>query len=139
MTTLRLLATAALASTALAQQSSAQRPAPIGLSSAVPVALTLSPHRVMVETDTAKTRTPRPLPFVLGGAAIGGVIGAVLAASYSLCDSDPSRGVHCSSTDPATGAIIGMGIGAAAGGLLWALIRYSGGAQPAGSSGASAR
>ena len=135
MTRLSLLAAFALALAAIAPQGAAQRAAPVAVSFAVPARAALPlPQSIVRQADTTKARGPRAFPFIIGGAVVGGVVGAVLAASYNLCNSDPGRGVYCSSTDPATGAIIGMGIGAAAGGLLWALIKYSRGVPPAPSS-----
>jgi hypothetical protein len=140
MTRLPLLAIFALAFTATAPQGSAQRATPVAFSVAIPAHAALPlPQGIEAQGDTTKTRSPRAFPFIIGGAVIGGVVGAVLATSYNFCDSDPSQGVYCSSTDPATGAIIGMAIGAAAGGLLWALIRYSREAPPATSSSRTAR
>ncbi len=114
----------------LAAQSGAQRVTPVAFAAVV------SAHQSQLDVgsfggaiarpaDTATTSAPRALPFVLGGALIGAAVGGILAASYSLCESDPGRGVYCTSTDPATGAIIGIAVGAALGGLVWALVRSS--------------
>jgi hypothetical protein len=120
----------------LARQGGAQRATPVALGTEVS-AQQSQPDRgsfaqaISLPADTATTRAPRALPFVLGGALIGAAVGGILAASYSLCESDPARGVYCTSTDPATGAIIGIAIGAAAGGLVWALVKYSRSARAA--------
>src|SRR5687768_17180253 len=96
MKRLPLLATFALACTAIAAQGAAQRPAPVAFSFDVPAHVALPLPQSIVAADTTKAGSPRAFPFIIGGAVVGGVVGAVLAASYSLCDSDPSRGVYCS-------------------------------------------
>lgn len=73
--------------------------------------------------DSAAGAAPRAMPFVLGGAGIGAVVGAMLAVAYNPCSDDPQPGFYCSSTDPATGALIGIAVGTAAGLLVWAAIK----------------
>lgn len=70
--------------------------------------------------DTAETKQ-RAMPFLLGGAVLGGIVGGVMAASYSFCSDDPPPGVYCTSTDPATGVVIGAAVGIAVGWLAWAV------------------
>jgi hypothetical protein len=71
--------------------------------------------------DTVVETKQRVMPFLLGGAVLGGIIGGVMAASYSFCSGDPQPGVYCTSTDPATGVVIGAAVGIAAGWLVWAV------------------
>jgi hypothetical protein len=131
-----LFAISALMFPLLALKTGAQRVTPVGLATVVSAQqsqldLGSFAQAIAPPADTAATRAPRALPFVLGGALIGAAVGGILAASYSLCDSDPGAGVYCTSTDPATGAIIGIAVGAAVGGLVWALVRYSRSAREA--------
>ena len=73
--------------------------------------------------DSAASAAPRPMPFVLGGAGIGAFVGAMLAVAYNPCSDDPQPGFIFSSTDPATGALIGLAVGTAAGLLVWAVVK----------------
>ncbi len=78
---------------------------------------------------------PRPMkPFLVGGAIVGAVVGALLATSFndSFCG-EPGPGYSCSSTSPVAGAMIGAGVGVFAGWLLWA-VSNSGGSSARGSS-----
>ena len=76
--------------------------------------------------DTAPTGSARRsvVPFLVGGAPAGALVGGLLAVSFhdSFCG-DPAPGYTCSSTSPAAGAVIGAGVGVLAGWLLWALTR----------------
>jgi hypothetical protein len=116
-----------LQSAAMPANVGAQRATPIGIAARVPelrlAAAQARPIDVL-QADTVERRRLRALPFVLGGAAIGAFIGGVLAASYNPCGDDPQPGFYCTSTDMVTGAMIGMGVGAVAGAVLWALVRY---------------
>jgi hypothetical protein len=70
--------------------------------------------------DTTETKRPSVKPFLLGGAILGGMIGGALASSYNPCgESQP--GVYCTSTDVATGVVIGAGVGIVAGWFAWAV------------------
>lgn len=77
------------------------------------------PIRVQLAADTAR-RQPAKTPFLLGGLVVGGFVGGLLASSYSFCG-EPQPGVTCTSTDTATGVVIGAGIGLIAGFLAWAI------------------
>jgi hypothetical protein len=68
--------------------------------------------------DTTEARRPVPvLPFLLGGAIIGGTVGGVLASSYDC--GEPQQYVTCAGTETSTGVIVGAGIGAVLGWLVW--------------------
>ncbi len=95
------------------------------LSGAIPIEA-----RSVQRADTAAT-APRATPFVLAGAALGAVVGAMLAVAYNPCSSDPQPGFQCSSTDPATGALIGIAVGTAAGLVVWAVVKSSRAARAA--------
>jgi hypothetical protein len=71
------------------------------------------------------------MPYILTGAGVGAVVGAMLAAAYNPCSGDPQPGFSCSSTDPATGAFIGIAIGSAAGFVVWALVKSARAARAA--------
>ncbi len=72
------------------------------------------------------------MPYLLTGAGVGAVVGAMLAVAYNPCSSDPQPGFSCSSTDPATGAFIGIAVGTAVGFLAWALVKSARAARAAG-------
>lgn len=109
----------------LAGESGAQRATPIAISRTTPAASTAwhaqlgRYDRLAVRSDTSDSRRRLPA-FVLGGAVFGGVVGGLLAASYNPCG-DPQPGVYCSSTDTATGVVIGALVGAGVGLLAWAI------------------
>jgi hypothetical protein len=88
-----------------------------------------SPHppvspitRLPVFPDMAPADSTRrsPIPFLVGGALAGAVVGGVLAASFrsSFCD-EPRPGYTCSTTSPAVSALVGAGVGAFVGMILW--------------------
>lgn len=52
---------------------------------------------------------------------VGGFVGGLLAAGYSFCSGEPQPGVTCTSTDTATGVVIGAGVGLVVGFLTWAI------------------
>lgn len=105
----------------------AQRSAPIAVSARAAVLSSGSQrpvarsNGVLASPDTTQPRRPRLAPFVIGGVVVGGVVGALLAASYDFCG-EPSLGYACTSTDTATGAVIGAGVGLLAGLLTWTVV-----------------
>ncbi len=118
-------------------------PAALGAQRAMPAAVTASaatrsmslavpadihgPFAVRLP-DTAQSQRRHPMaPFLVGGAIVGGVLGGMLAASYDPCG-EPQPGVTCMSTSPTTGVLLGVGLGLAAGWVLWAITAP---AQPA--------
>lgn len=62
-------------------------------------------------------------PWVLGGAGVGAVVGAVLTKSFSDDFCPESRpGYACSGTSTAEGAMIGAALGAFAGWVTWSML-----------------
>ncbi|MFN2567184.1 MAG: hypothetical protein ABR499_19485, partial [Gemmatimonadaceae bacterium] len=70
----------------------------------------------------ADSGRPSPIPFLVGGAVVGGVVGYVMGVSFrnSFCD-EPRPGYSCSTTDPAVGALAGAAVGVFAGAILWTI------------------
>lgn len=79
-----------------------------------------SPMRVGV-ADTTRSRRSA-LPYVLGGALAGALVGGLVAKGFDddFCG-DPQPGTTCSSTGTMGGVVIGAGVGLLAGWLVWAM------------------
>lgn len=69
--------------------------------------------------------------FLVGGAILGGAVGAILASSFraSFCG-EPSPGVTCSGTSGVEGAFIGAAVGLAVGWIAWQATRPASDARP---------
>ncbi|MFN2563901.1 MAG: hypothetical protein ABR499_02660 [Gemmatimonadaceae bacterium] len=82
--------------------------------------------RLPVFPDIAPADSARrsAIPFLVGGALAGALIGGLLAASFrsSFCD-EPRPGYTCSTTSPAAAALVGAGVGAFVGMILWVATR----------------
>jgi hypothetical protein len=69
--------------------------------------------------DTARRSV---VPFLVVGALVGAAIGGLLAQSFhdSFCGSS-APGYSCSTTSPVAAAVVGAGVGLAAGAIVWAI------------------
>jgi CubicO group peptidase (beta-lactamase class C family) len=95
-------------------------PATAASTSLVPPASTVGDARVSTTAASAQPARRSMTSFLLGGALAGALFGGLLATSFndSFCG-DPAPGYSCSTTNPATSAMIGAGVGLFAGWLLW--------------------
>lgn len=130
----RALFLALLLIATISPASRAQRVSQLGVGVAPPnLAVTIvGDPGVIRSPDSTASQAPRAMPFVLAGAGIGAVMGAMLAAAYNPCSGDPQPGFSCTSTDPATGAFIGIVVGSAVGLAVWAVVKSARAARAAG-------
>src|SRR4051794_3168021 len=112
----RWTAVALLGISPISVELSAQHSAPVAIranefhrSTAMEAQVVTTARVGTIQADTTETKQ-RVMPFLLGGAILGGIIGGVMASSYSFCG-EPQPGVYCTQTDVATGVVIGAAVG----------------------------